>query len=193
MFKYTPIDALNRLLRRELGTTPNNQNRFKWTHTKDQFGFFHCGYSDLVSPTGLIVKTSQWDKFCWADIFEPRYTIVLWRYRDRDTWIREHGESAPWPSMGEYEMVDGAMLPVGELPDVKTTQIFIQRMKEHLTKTVRDHKREIMEAMAATEKEKDRIIDDRLADKLFPFQQIPGTKGPTSLATPEFMKFKGVN
>lgn len=187
----TTIKQLNNLLRSSLGEGSPSVPMFMWVKTSEVRGLEKKGLAEHQTQSGIYFMQRTYDPFEWAQLFGDRWVIVMWRYRSEIQWRLQNGDSVPWPRNGEYEMVDGTMLPVGEDPDEKVTRIFIKRMLEHLKKKLDDHKREMIASLYDKKRREDARIDDILDDAALPFinsPQIPGTKGSVSLPTAGYLR-----
>lgn len=192
-----PIKALNELLRQELGETPNGQNKFKWERTDKLHYFVDNGMREKRTESGLIVFESTYDRFQWAGIYGKRWVMVMWRGFTREEWIRTYGTTIPFPAQGEYQLFGSSMLARLDMPpeegesrhpDVDLTRYAIRRIREHLAKNDAQHAADIAAPHEKAQREKTQLFEDLVGEEMFPFDQVPGTKGAASLPTPKFLQ-----
>lgn len=184
-----PIKALNEMLRRELGETPNSLPRFKWQRT-DRMWYFEKkpGYVEKQTAGGLWISVPDWRKFNQSDLLGVRWALTMWRPWQEIEWRKEHGEEFPWPSQGEYEVIGGGLMRPDDEPNIDVTNYCISKLKAHMELSLQDHKRQILDEAMKREADKQHSVDDQIDDLKLPFMQVPGTKGAASLPTPAFMR-----
>jgi hypothetical protein len=184
------LTELNGRLAAEFGRNHFGENNYKWSLTQDLWGFEHKGHlvpRQILTPAGpLWAVESRYERFTVADIVGAnRWALSKWSFLRRGEWLAIFGETWPYPSRGEYQMV-GSPMPDGEEPCHKSTETLIFHLRIHLGMTLEDHEQDLLVRLEEKKRSERGPVEDAIEDEMFAFNHLPGAKDYVSLPSKEF-------
>ncbi len=173
----------------EFGTTPNGFSRFRWLRTRDMHFLVQGALEETKTEGGLIVGMQRtYERHCYAEVYGDCWILACWQAPiPRARWIAAFGDSAPWPSQGEYHPIDNVQMPPGIEPNETHTEVACMAIRLHLKRTRQD----LDDAFEMGQERESRSIRNEIYDEMCDSEAAFNNPNPGARGGP--VSFGGIN
>lgn len=157
--------------------------KYRWAYTPDMPYWLKDGSATTQLPSGLYVPAPTYKRRTWAEIHGVCYMLSVYKLPVSESEFHSrYGATAPWPSKGEYQLIENVKLhsgPPPEEPDDDLTDMAIWAVRRDLEKSFTTFKEEGDKIVRDQMAESKRLIEDEFDDCVPAYH--PGVRGQSRL------------